>query len=225
MKSTVRDVMSTHVIAVRKDAPFKEMAARLREFRVSAFPVVDDEGKVIGVVSEADLLTKEALDGGYAGMPGMINGMLRRREQDKAAGTTAGDLMTHPAVTIAPEESAGQAARLMYVHKVKRLPVVEAEGHLVGIITRADVLAAYNRPDEGIRGEVTDEVLLNGFCVDPAGFTVTVRDGIVTLAGRPETAELGREIVAGIRHVQGVVAVRDRLSYPPPWPASPGSRC
>jgi CBS-domain-containing membrane protein len=225
MKSTVKDVMSTHVIAVRKDAPFKEMAARLREFRVSAFPVVDDEGKVIGVVSEADLLTKEALDGGYAGMPGMINGMLRRREQDKAAGTTAGDLMTYPAVTIAPEESAEQAARLMYVHKVKRLPVVEAEGHLVGIITRADVLAAYNRPDEGIRGEITDEVLLNGFCLDPAGFTVTVQDGIVTLAGRPETAELGREIVAGIRHVQGVVAVRDRLSYPPPWPAGPGSRC
>src|SRR5271167_4378801 len=89
MRAKVRDVMTTRVVAVKRNATFKDMAALLTEYRVSAFPVLDDEGKVIGVVSEADMLTKEALDGGYDGMPGMITGLLRRKEQGKARGTTA----------------------------------------------------------------------------------------------------------------------------------------
>ena len=216
MKLTVKDVMTAHVIAVRKGASFKEMTERLREHRISAFPVIDDDGKVIGVVSEADLLTKEALDGGHAGMPGMISGILHRREQERAAGLTAGDLMTHPAVTVEPDDPVEHAARLMYARRVKRLPVTDAAGRLVGIIGRADVLAVYSRPDEEIRKEICDEVILNKFFTDPARFTVTVRDGIVTLKGRPETALLGHDIVSEVRHVQGVVAVRDRLSCPPP---------
>jgi CBS domain-containing protein len=216
MRITVKDVMSTHVIAARKGASFKEMAGRLREHRVSAFPVVDDDGKVIGVVSEADLLTKEALDGGHAGMPGMISGILQRREEERAAGLTAGDLMTQPAVTVQREDSVEHAARLMYTRRVKRLPVTDAAGHLVGIISRADVLAVYSRPDEEIREEICDEVIPNGYLADPANFTVTVHDGIVTLEGKPDTAWLGRDIVDRVQHVQGVVAVRDRLSYPPP---------
>ncbi|MGH3247543.1 MAG: CBS domain-containing protein, partial [Trebonia sp.] len=145
------------------------------------------------------------------------------RDQDKAAGVTAGDLMTHPAVTITPEETAEHAARVMYTRKVKRLPVVDGEGHLVGIVSRADVLAAYNRPDEEIWREVTGEVILDRFLVDSARFTVTVHDGIVTMEGTPENPQLGRDIVATVRHVEGVVAVRDRLSYPPSErPAGPG---
>jgi CBS domain-containing protein len=215
MRFTVKDVMTTPVIAVRKGASFKEMAERLREHRVSAFPVVDDEGAVIGVVSEADLLTKEAaLYGGHAGIRGMISGMLHGREQERAAGVTAGDLMTRPAVTVRPDEPVEHAARLMYARRVKRLPVTDAAGHLAGIISRADVLAVYSRPDEEIRKEITDEVILNEFLADPARFTVTVRDGIVTVEGHPETAPLGRDIVSRVRHVQGVIAVRDRLSYP-----------
>jgi len=101
----------------------------------------------------------------------------------------------------------------MYTHKVKRLPVVDANGHLVGIISRADVLAVFDRADEDIRREVVDEVILGEFLVDPRAFDVKVSDGIVTLTGVPETNEVGHEIVRGIRHVQGVVAVRDRLSY------------
>jgi CBS domain-containing protein len=215
MKSAVKDVMTTHVVAVRRNASFKEIAARLRGFRVSAFPVLDGDNKVIGVVSEADLLTKGVLNGGHPGMPGMITGMLHHREQEKAAGVTAGDLMTHPAVTITPEEPVEQAARVMYLRKVKRLPVVDDEGHLVGIITRSDVLAAYNRPDEEIWREITGEVILNGFLVDPARFAVTVQEGIVTLEGTPENLQLGRDIAVAIQHVEGVVAIRDRLSYPP----------
>jgi CBS domain-containing protein len=215
MKSTVRDVMTTRVIWVRKTASFREMAATLRECRVSAFPVLDDTGRVIGVVSEADLLAKQALDGGEDGMPGMITGLLRRREQEKARGVTAGDVMTSPAVTVRPEDTVEHAARVMYTRKVKRLPVVDAGGHLVGIISRADVLAVFDRTDTQIRNEVMTEILHGEFLIDPKEFTVRVKDGVVTLEGTAGTAVLGQEIVRRVRHVQGVVAVRDRLGYPP----------
>jgi CBS domain-containing protein len=205
--------MSTRVIAARKGAPFKEMAAKLREHRISAFPVIDDDDTVIGVVSEADLLTKTALDGGQAGMPGMISGILARREQERAAGLTAADLMTKPAVTVQPGDPVEHAARLMFARRVKRLPVTDEAGRLVGIISRTDVLAVYNRPDEEIRKEIRD-VLTGEFRTDPGGFTVTVQDGIVTLEGEPESASLGHDLAGTVRHIQGVVAVRDRLSYP-----------
>ena len=123
--------------------------------------------------------------------------------------------MTHPAVTVQPDDSVEHAARLMYVRRVKRLPVTDTDGHLVGIISRADVLGVYSRSDEEIRKEICDEVIPNGSLADPARFTVTVHEGIVTLEGKPDTAPLGRNIVDRARHVQGVVAVRDRLTYPP----------
>jgi CBS domain-containing protein len=148
MKTVVKDVMTSRVVWVMKDTRYKEMAARLRESRVSAFPVLDDEGKVLGVVSGADLLRKEALDGGYDGMPGMITGLLRRKEQGKARGVTAADLMTHPAVTISPDADVENAARLMYKGKIKRLPVVDSDGRLTGIISRADVLSVVDRSDQ-----------------------------------------------------------------------------
>jgi CBS domain-containing protein len=216
MRSTVKDVMTTRVIWVREDASFREMAVALREHRVSAFPVLDEGGKVVGVVSEADLLTKEALESEPQGMPGMITGMLRRKEQDKARGVIAGDLMTSPPVIVRPEDTVEHAARLMYTRRVKRLPVVDAIGHLVGIISRADVLAVFDRSDSEIRAEVTSEVLRDEFGINPKGFKVRVKDGVVTLEGTPDTTVLGHEIVRRIRHVQGVVAVRDRLSYPSP---------
>ncbi len=206
MKTAVKDVMTTRVIWVRKDAPFRELAAALRRHRVSAFPVLGDDDKVIGVVSEADLLAKEALDG----EPGVFAGILHHRDAEKARGITAGDLMTAAVVAVAPEDTVEYAAQLMYSRKVKRLPVIDGRGHLVGILSRADVLAVFDRTDEDIRREITDEVTL---LVDPQAFDVTVSGGIVTLTGVPETNEVGHEIVQRIRHVQGVVAVRDRLSY------------
>jgi len=211
MNAIVKDVMTTHVVAVRQNASFKDMAARLREHRVSAFPVIDDQDRVIGVVSEADLLTKEALD---LGAPGRVSGMLHHREQAKAAGLTAGDLMTTPPVTIGPDEFVSQAARLMYARKVKRLPVVDHDGRLIGIVSRADVLSVYSRPDTDIRHDIIEEIILNTLLTDPARFTVTVKDGIVTVEGMPETAVVGHDMIDEIRHVEGVVAVRDRLSYP-----------
>jgi CBS domain-containing protein len=131
MNATVKDVMTAQVVAVRRGATFKEMAAALRRYRVSALPVIDDQEKVIGVVSEADMLAKE--------LPLRL---------------TAGDLMTHPAVTVRPGDSIEHAARLMYNLRIKRLPVVDAGGGLVGVISRIDLLAVYDRPDELIREEV-----------------------------------------------------------------------
>jgi len=212
MNATVKDVMTTRVIWVKKGATFREMAIALREHRVSAFPVVDDDGKVIGVVSEADMLNKEAL----SDEPGKIAGILHHRDQAKARGVTAGDLMTTAVVAVRPDDTVEHAARLMYDRRVKRLPVTDAAGHLAGIISRADVLSVFDRTDEAIRKEITDEVLLGEFLTDPLTFSVTVKDGIVTLAGRPETSETGHEIVRRVRHLQGVVAVRDRLDYPQP---------
>jgi CBS domain-containing protein len=216
MKSvTVKDVMTTRVVSVGKDASFREMAAALREHRVSAFPVVDGDGKVIGVVSEADMLTKEALGSEPQGMPGMITGLLRRKEHAKARGVTAGELMSGPPVTVTPDDTVEHAAKLMYTRKVKRLPVVDSGTHLVGIISRADVLSVFDRSDEEIRAEIRDQLIRDGFSIDPASFGVIVKDGVVTLGGRPESSDVGHELVRRIRHVPGVVAIRDRLSYPP----------
>ena len=185
----------------------------LRRHRVSALPVVDDDTKLIGIVSGADLLAKEALNGDHGGM---IAGQVQHREQEKADGVTAGDLMTRLTVTVTPDNTVEQAARLMYHLKVKRLPVIDPGGHLVGIVSRTDVLAVYDRPDEQIKAEVTDEVIQRELLIDPSPFTVTVADGVVTVAGAPETVQIGHEVLARIRHVQGVVAVRDRLVYPVP---------
>jgi CBS-domain-containing membrane protein len=212
MKTTVQEIMTARVIWVSKDATFREMAVALREHRVSAFPVVDDDHKVIGVVSEADMLAKEAL----GDEPGVLAGILHRRDQAKARGVTAGDLMTATVVAVRPDDTVEHAAKLMYDRRVKRLPVTDADGRLVGIISRADVLSVFDRTDEAIRKEITEGVLLGEFLTDPLIFSVTVKDGIVTLSGRPETNETGHEIVRRVRHLQGVVAVRDRLDYPLP---------
>jgi CBS domain-containing protein len=204
MKTSVKDSMTTQVVAVKLGASFKDMAARLRQSRVSAFPVIDDNGKVIGVVSEADMLARKVLS---TGLPNC-------GEQEKADGLTARDLMTHPAITVSPDDSVEVAARLMYTLQVKRLPVIDPSGRLAGIISRADVLAVLDRSDEEIRKEVTDDVICQEFGAAPRQFAVTVQAGVVTLEGNAETAARGHVIVRKVRHVQGVIAVRDRLTYP-----------
>jgi len=217
MNATVKDVMTTQVVVVRSGATFKEMAAALRQYRVSAFPVIDEHEKVIGIVSEADLLAKEALTD-----PGVVTGVLDHRDVLKAEGLTAGDLMTPRAVTVRPEDSVEHAAQLMHFLKFKRMPVVDADGGLVGLVSRADVLAVYDRPDDDIREEITGNVIVRGFGKDPRQFAVTVQAGVVTVQGSPETAALGHDIVRKIRHVPGVVAVHDQLGYPDIYPIVAG---
>ncbi len=220
MTAVIKDVMSTHPISVSETSSFKEIAARLREFRVSAFPVLDPDGTVVGVVSEADLLSKEALDDRH-GMRGTITGLLHRTEQAKAEGVTAAELMTTPAVTTTAEDTVEHAARLMFSRKVKRLPVVDEGGRLVGIVSRTDILAVFDRTDAEIRVEIMTQVIPG--LSEPSWYSVLVKDGVVTLEGTPETVPIGHDIVRRARHVEGVVAVRDRLVYPaPPVPSRPG---
>jgi CBS domain-containing protein len=208
----VKDIMTAHVVAVRSDASHREMAGMLRAHRISGLPVVDAGGVVVGVVSETDLLTSRAGDGQPGWRP--------RRRRVATVELTAADLMTEPAVTTSPDELVSSVARLMSQRKLRRVPVVDSQGHLVGIVCRSDVLSVFTRPDEDIRREVTQDVILDGFFTDPDRLTVTVKDGIVTLAGAPGSVMLGRNIADQVRHVEGVVAVRDRFTYPSATQAS-----
>ena len=210
MGSTVKDVMTTQVVAVGTAASFKEMVVKMRESGVSALPVVDGEGRVIGVVSEADMLNKEA---GLDTEPGELSSLLRFTEREKAAGVTAAELMTKPPVTIGPGAPVAEAARLMRDRRVKRLPVISGTGTLVGILSRADVLRVFARPDADIRREASEEVIAQTFLADTPSIAATVHDGIVTLIGRAETSQIGHDLAEAIRHIDGVVAVRDELNY------------
>ena len=217
MNAKVKDVMTAEVVAVRRDTSFKELAATLRQYRVSAFPVVDDDHKVIGVVSEADMLAKEAMT-----EPGMVAELLHHSDVRKAEGVTASALMTHQVITVSPGDSIEHAARMMHFLKGRQLPVGNSGGELVGIVSRSDLPAVFDRPDEDIRKDIVDTMILHEFLVDPRQFRVTVEAGVVTLEGTPETAALGRSLVRKARHVPGVVAVRDRLSYSDDYPVAAG---
>jgi CBS-domain-containing membrane protein len=206
-KTSVKDVMTTNVVAVREEATFKEMVAALHSFRISAFPVLDATERVIGVVSAADLLAKEA-------GPALGRLAWHPKERAKATGVTAADVMTAPAVTITENASAGEAAALMRSRRVKRLPVVDRDGRIRGIVSRVDVLTVYERPDREIWDEVVKGVLVSEFGLDPELFMVTVRSGVVTITGSIEKRADALGVLNAIRHLEGVVALRDRLSYP-----------
>ena len=210
--TTVQGVMTASVVAVREDADFKEMVTAMRSRRISAFPVIDAACRVIGVVSEADLLVKEATPGPP---PGLVRLAWMLRERSKAAGVTAAEVMTRPAVTIGEDASVADAARLMQSRRVKQLPVVDDDGRLRGIVSRADVLSVFERPDAEIRDEVVKSIIAEEFGLDPELLVVTVRSGIVTVTGSVADRAGALGLLGVIRHAEGVVGVRDRLSYPP----------
>jgi CBS domain-containing protein len=208
MGTTVRDVMTSRVIAVKESADFKQIARALREYRVSACPVINDAGRVVGVVSEADLLYKAA-DGELPA--GLIRLRWKLGEDSKITAVTAGQLMTSPAVVVHPDASLAAAARVMRDRRLKRLPVVDPDGALIGIVSRVDLLAVYDRPDSDILAEVM-KIIGDEIGLSQADLDVTVSSGVVTLAGRTRLQETALELAARIRHVEGVVAVRDRLA-------------
>jgi CBS domain-containing protein len=210
-ETRVKDVMTGSVVAVRQNADFKEMVTVMRSRKISAFPVIDADGKVLGVVSEADLLLKEATP---ALPQGAIRLAWRLGQQSKANGTTAAEVMTRPAVTISQDATVGQAARLMQSRRVKRLPVVDHDGRLRGIVSRADLLSVYERPDTEIWDEVVKGVIIGEFALDELMFVVTVQCGIVTITGPVDKRAVALSLLATIRYIEGVVGVRDRLSYP-----------
>jgi CBS domain-containing protein len=211
MKRTVGVVMTRTVVTVNEAARFKDIVSLLARHGVSALPVIDAEGRVIGVVSEADLMLKE--ERLVPERPHLFEGRERRLEHEKMEGRTAADLMTSPAVTVHPEASVPEAARLMHLRKVKRLPVVDAEGRLIGIISRRDVIGVFLRPDPEIRDEVAHRVIRDVMWIDPSAIRVKVRDGLVTLEGQVERRSLVPIISDLVEAVDGVVGVDVRLSF------------
>lgn len=215
MDSRVKDVMTTDVVSVRETAEYKDIVAVLRELHVSGFPVLDEADHLVGVVSEADLLLKEA---GQEALGGYLSSSGRRGEQAKAAGLTAAELMSTPAVTIGPDDSLADAARLMHDRHVTRLPVVDQAGRLLGIVSRVDLLSVFDRPDGQIRAAVRKDIIARDFALDPDAFDVQVTSGIVTISGQVQNQAVAQHLLAAIRHAEGVVAVRSRLRFPPPDP-------
>src|SRR5512133_3720824 len=153
-----------------RNTPYKELVRLLTSRRVSAVPVVDNRGRVLGVVSEADLLRKQEQPARpFARLP---SARRRRRERAKAEATVAAELMTRPAVTVDPLATVTEAARRMHRAGVKRLPVVDVVGRLVGIVSRVDLLKGFLRPDEELRREIVEDVIFGDLVMAPNRFDV-----------------------------------------------------
>ncbi|GAB3837810.1 CBS domain-containing protein [Dactylosporangium cerinum] len=204
----VRDVMSTGVVTVAPDLGYKQIVDLLIEFGVSAAPVVDDHRRVLGVVSEADLLHKVEFNGADVHAR-LFERRRLRLAKEKASGETAAALMTAPAVTVKATATLTEAAQLMEHRNVKRLPVVDDDGNLVGIVSRRDLLRRYLRTDDAIRGDVIESVLRGIMWIDPIEVDVTVVDGHVTLTGRIDRRSSAQIAVRLIRGLDGVVGVTD----------------
>ncbi len=199
---TVSDVMTHTVVAVGSEAPFKEIVELLDQWKVSALPVLAGEGRVVGVVSEADLLLKEEFrdtdEGDLA-------------ERAKAGAVTAGELMSAPAVTVHADASLAEAARIMARRHVKRLPVVDGVGLLQGVVSRGDLLKVFLRSDEEIAEEIRGSVL--GQLPVTTPLTVSVTEGVVTLGGALPDRTLVPVVARAVRAVEGVVDIRLDLTH------------
>ncbi|MFC8348424.1 CBS domain-containing protein [Streptomyces sp. NPDC057280] len=213
----VGSVMTTDVVRARYGAPFKEVARLLGEHRISGLPVVDEDEKVVGVISETDLMIRQAdAPDPYEPKKRFRFAALTRGGRAravKARARTAGQLMTAPPVTVFADDTIVEAARTMAAHHVERLPVLDEEQRLVGIVTRRDLLQVFLRPDAGIRAEVIDEVLVRALWLPPRSVEVTVVEGVVTLSGHMERKSETEIAVSMTRQIDGVVDVVSKLTY------------
>ncbi|MFC4463676.1 CBS domain-containing protein [Streptomyces xiangluensis] len=214
--SKVGEVMTSEVIGARQETPFKDVAQLLARHRISGLPVVDADDKVLGVISETDLIRRQAAKaerdrGGRFRLPA-----LRRKVRiatAKARAMTAGQLMSTPAITVHPEQPVADAARVMERHHIERLPVVDEEDRLIGIATRRDLLRVFLRTDEEIRQEIIDEVLTRAMCLPPHTVIVSVQNGTATLEGRLERRSDIPLVVQLTWRVDGVVGVMNSLTF------------
>ncbi len=205
----IQDVMTRSVITVGPETPLREVAALLDQHRISGVLVVDGDGKLLGVVSEADFLV-EAQGGPPAHRSAIARLFWRHPDRntpgDRHYPKTAGELMTSPAITIGPAALVAKAAAIMTRERINRLPVVDG-GHLVGIVTRADLVRSYVRSDAELAAVIRDDVLVRALWLDPRQFEVAVTDGVATIRGhvdRRSSAEMISRItllVPGVRDV------------------------
>jgi CBS-domain-containing membrane protein len=211
MTMRVRDVMTTKVVTVTPDTHFKSIARLLEHHRVNLLPVTDEEHRVVGVVSEADLLAKVEWQGRQ---PGRIERwLLLEDELRKAEGTLASQVLTGDVATIRPEATVNDAARRMMHSHVKALPVVDDNDRLVGIVSRADILKSFVRDDASIHREVVEDVLRGALAVEPQAVAVVVTDGAVILKGEVESRGLREMITSLVGAVPGVISVINAIDY------------
>lgn len=209
---TVNDLMTQSVVRVRRDTTFKEVAELLASYDITAMPVLDDREHPVGVVSEADLVHRQA---GQPDPAGLLPDRTRHPVRDSEAEPgTAAEVMTSPACVARPEWNVVEAARVMESHRVKRLPVVDETDRLVGILSRADLLRVFLRRDAAIRDEITRDVLDQTLGLAPDQVSVTVEDGRVTLRGEVGSRGLIPVLEQLCQGVDGVVRVRGDLACP-----------
>ena len=208
----VRELMTREVLTVPPDASLKDVAAILAEHGISGLPVCDAAGRVLGVVSEGDILFKA--QGARQRLGGALAWLVDSRLQSPAKqdARTAGEAMTSPPITITPDRPAAAAARIMLDRGVNRLPVVR-DGTLVGIVTRADLVRAFTRADEEIVAEIRDDVLRRALWLEPDSVEITVRRGEVELAGEIETKSDVEVLRKLVQRIPGVVSVRSSVLY------------
>ena len=207
----IEALMTTDVVTVTADTPIKRVAQLLTRHCISGMPVLTDDGTVLGVVSEADILRGEQ---GISPAPGGLLGWLVERVDGEGprAARTAGEAMTSPALTISPSASVNEAARIMTARGINRLPVLR-DGRLVGIVSRADLVRAFQRSDDEIADELNEDVLLHQLWLSPDDVVVTVEDGIVELTGRVETKTQAELVAAYALRVPGVVDVLSNIDW------------
>jgi len=209
----VKELMTENVLAVGPEAPLKDVAAILAEHRISGLPVISEQRMVLGVVSEADILIKER--GPEARHGGLIAWLLvgGLPDDERLSARTSGEAMTSPAITIGAERHVSEAARLMTENGIKRLPVVDADHKLVGIVTRSDLVRAFARPDEEIEREIREDVVQRALWIEDGALDVRVERGEVTLSGEVERRSDAELLPPFIGRVPGVVTVRSTLTW------------
>lgn len=207
----VRDLMTTDPLTATPEMLLKEAARLMVRNKVSGLPVISD-GELVGIVTEGDFLRQEAnRDQPYRFS--LLDALFGDGPSEPPAVEAVSEVMTEHVITITPEASIGEAARVMANQRVKRLPVVDANGTLVGIISRADVVNAFTKPDEVIEDEVREDIVRRLLFLDPSDVTVKVSDGVVTLAGEMENRTEAHLLEELTRRVEGVVRVNSELTF------------
>jgi CBS domain-containing protein len=214
--------MTTDVVTAGLETTYKSLVEKMLDARVSGIPVVDDRGRLLGIVTEADLVDKQAYGTAPEGLLGMLHQVVFGPPSDvaqKAWALTAGGLMTAQVHTASPDEDVTQAARRLVERGIKRLPVVDADAVVVGVVSRRDVLAAFARPDEQIAADVR-LALADPLSVpeDARVEDVHVRNGRVVLRGTVERPSDVDVVSAAVRRVSGVITVESQLFARGPEP-------
>ena len=194
----VVDLMTSDVITASPETPIKAAARLMVRNKVSGLPVCDDDARVVGIITEADFLRLE----------------VAREEADNLQPVERVEQVMHRAVlTITADATVAEAARIMVVNDVNRLPVTDADGKSLGIISRLDVVAAFTRPDEIIEDEIREDLLRRVLFVDPDDIFVEVKNGVVTFRGEIGTRNEARLLAELGRRLDGVIKVESELTW------------